>query len=36
MCLQGKACEGVDWTHQGKGKGPWRAVVDTVMNLRVP
>jgi hypothetical protein len=28
--------KGVDWVHQVHDKGPWRAVVNMVMNLRVP
>jgi hypothetical protein len=28
--------EGVDWIHLAQGKDWWRAVVNTVMNLRVP
>jgi hypothetical protein len=26
----------VDWIHLAQDKGQWRAVVNTVMNLRVP
>jgi hypothetical protein len=28
--------EGVDWVHMAQDKGQWRAVLNTVMNLRVP
>jgi hypothetical protein len=28
--------EGVDWIHLAKDRDQWRAVVNTVMNLRVP
>jgi len=27
---------GVDWIHLSPGKDRWRAVVNTVMNFRVP
>jgi hypothetical protein len=27
---------GMDWIHLAEGKGQWRTVVNTVMNLRVP
>jgi hypothetical protein len=26
----------IDWIHLAQGRGRWRAVVNTVMNLRVP
>jgi hypothetical protein len=29
-------CEGVAWMHLPEDKDHWRAVVNTVMNLRVP
>jgi hypothetical protein len=29
-------CEGVDWNHLNLGRGSWWALVNTVMNLRVP
>jgi hypothetical protein len=29
-------CECVDWFHLAQGRVQWRAVVNTVMNLRVP
>jgi hypothetical protein len=28
--------EGVDWIHLAQDRNQWRAVVDTVMYLRVP
>jgi hypothetical protein len=28
--------EGVDWIHLAQNRDQWRAVVNTVMNLRVP
>jgi hypothetical protein len=28
--------EGVDWMHLAQDRGQWRAIVNTVMNLRVP
>jgi hypothetical protein len=28
--------EGVDWTHLAQDRDKWQAVVNTVMNLRVP
>jgi hypothetical protein len=30
------AWEGVDWIHVAQDRDLWRAVVNTVMNLRVP
>jgi hypothetical protein len=27
---------GTDWIHLVEGRGQWRALVNTVMNLRVP
>jgi hypothetical protein len=27
--------EGVDWIHLGQGRDRWRAVVNTVMNIRI-
>jgi hypothetical protein len=34
--LEGKGCEDVDCTHQAKDRHQWQAVVNTVMNLRLP
>jgi len=28
--------EFLDWIHLAQGRGQWRALVNTVMNLRVP
>jgi hypothetical protein len=28
--------EGVDWTHLAQDRDQWQALVNTVMNLRVP
>jgi hypothetical protein len=28
--------EGVDWIHLARDRDQWQAVVNTVMNLRVP
>jgi len=28
--------EGVDWIHLAQDRDQWRAVVNTIMNLRVP
>jgi hypothetical protein len=29
-------CDGVDWVDLAQGRDHWRALVNTVMNLRVP
>jgi hypothetical protein len=36
MDLRDIGWEGVDWIYLAQGKDHWRAVVNTVMNLRVP
>jgi hypothetical protein len=36
MDLREVKWEGVDWTHLAQNTDQWRAVVNTVMNLRVP
>jgi hypothetical protein len=36
MDLREIGWEGVDWIHLAQDRGQWRAVVNTVMNLRVP
>jgi hypothetical protein len=34
ICLKEIGCNHVDWTHTGQNMGRWRALVNTVMNLR--
>jgi hypothetical protein len=36
MGLREVGCRGADWVDLGKDRGRWRALVYTVMNLRVP
>jgi len=36
MDLRETAWEGEDWIHLAQDMDQWRAVVNTVMNLRVP
>jgi hypothetical protein len=36
MDLKEVGWEGVDWMHLAQDNDQWRAVVNTVMNLRVP
>jgi hypothetical protein len=36
MDLRETGLEGVDWVHLAQDRDRWRAVVNTVMNLRVP
>jgi len=36
MDLRDVGWEGVDWIHLAQDMDQWRAVVNTVMNLRVP
>jgi hypothetical protein len=36
MNLQEIGWEAVDWMHVAQDRGKWQAVVNTVMNLRVP
>ena len=34
--LQDVSCEGIDWIDVAQDRGRWRALVNVVMNLRVP
>jgi hypothetical protein len=36
MDIRGKRCGGMDWIHLTQDRDQWRALVKTVMNLRVP
>jgi hypothetical protein len=36
MDLRDIGWEGVDWLHLAQDRNQWRALVNTVMNLRVP
>jgi hypothetical protein len=36
MDLRETGCEVVDWIHLAQDRDQWRAVVNTVMKLRVP
>jgi hypothetical protein len=36
MDLQGMGCEGMDWIELAYDRGRWRALVNAIMNLRVP
>jgi hypothetical protein len=36
MYLKGIGCEDVDWNHLTQVRDQWRALVNMVMNLRVP
>jgi hypothetical protein len=34
--LQGVGCRGLDWIHLAQDTDRWRALVNVVVNLRVP
>jgi hypothetical protein len=36
MDLREVGWKGVDWIHLAQDRSKWRAIVDTVMNVRVP
>jgi hypothetical protein len=36
MYLRKIGWDGVDWIHMGQDRDQWRALVNTVLNLRVP
>jgi hypothetical protein len=36
MDLRERGCDGVDWIDMAQDRDHWRALVNTVLNLRVP
>ena len=36
MYIQEWGCEGMDWIDMAQDRDRWRALVDAVMNIRVP
>jgi hypothetical protein len=36
MDLRERGCDVMDWIYLAQDRGQWRALVSTVMNLRVP
>jgi hypothetical protein len=36
MDFKGIGCGGKDWIHPAQDRGQWKAIVNMVMNLRVP
>jgi hypothetical protein len=36
MDLQAMGCERIDWIDLGQDRDSWRALVNAIMNLRVP
>jgi hypothetical protein len=35
VVLKETECEGVDWIYLAQGRDPWRALVNTVVNVRI-